>query len=373
MSELLANGASVLSATLAFPRVGVWHATVEIDADSADDFAGRVELDAGDAGVFVGTTQPNGASLFAGRVRAKIAGGRAGFGTWCEPKFYRSIVASTVLREALAVGQEVLSDGSTGVDAILPFWTRPEATVGESFEELVTSLGLVWRVLDDSSVWVGKETWPEAQLSADATVLEENPAERTAVLADGEKLRPGQTFQGRHVGRVEIVVGPSGSRTTAWFQESDAEGDPIRVALTKIVRQMTRTIDFLAAYPARVVKQNGDGSLELKPKSEKMPGMSRIPIRYGVPGVRAKVKAGSFVNVEFEHGDPSAPVATVWDRESVSELTVKADRVVVDATDVEVQKGRPLARVGDLVQVISTPPGTPAIGQILTGNNMHRG
>jgi hypothetical protein len=373
MSTILANGANVLRATLSFPRVGVWHATVDIDADAADAFVGRVEIDAGDAGVFVGTTPPNGVNVFVGRVRARVIGGAAGFGTICEPKFYRSMVASTVLRDVLDLGGEELSGTATGIDSVLPFWTRPEASVGEAFEELVASLGLSWRVLDDGTVWVGEETWPEAQLSADALVLEENPAERTAVLSDGEKLRPGQTYEGKHVGRVEIAISPQASRTTAWFQESDADGDPVRVALTKIVRQMTRTIDFLAAYPARVVKQNDDGTLELKLKSERMPAMSKIPIRYGIPGIRAKVKPGGFVNVEFEHGDPSMPCATVWDRESVSELTVKADKVIIDAADVDVQKGRPLARVGDMVQVISTAPGTPAIGQIMTGNNMHRG
>lgn len=365
------NGAPLIASTLAFPRVGTWFADLEVDAEEASAFD-RVAIET-DAGTFLGRIDPGTALAVGGRVKARAIGGNAGFRTPIEPKFYRSIPARTVLSDALAVGGEKLSPTSTDIDEILPFWTRHEATVGESFEECVAFLGCTWRVLDDGTVWVGKETWPAAKVGADAAILAEVPSARSALLADASKLRPGQTFNGRHVGRVEIETAAGGERTVAYFQDEDTDGDPVRVALTKIVRQMTRTIDFLAMYPARVVKQNGDGTLELRLSSERMPSMSRIPIRYGVPGVRAKVKAGSFVAVEFERGSPASPVATVWDRESVSELTIKADNVVVDAADIVAQNGRPLARLGDSVQVICTAPGTPAIGTIITGNNRHRG
>lgn len=365
---LRANDTLVLDAVFHFPISGVWHADLTIDADDAAPFKGSFTVSDDDVS-FECTPVPNGVDAFVGRVRAKVVGGKSGFAKQCEPKFYRAIPASTVLREALAVGGETLASTSTGIDLHLPFWTRPAASVGEAFEECVAWLDATWRVLDDGSVWVGTETWSEVTLPKDGVLLEENPVEKTAVFADAPAIRPGMSYEGRRIGRVELSVTPSETRSVVWFQESD----PVRTAFTKIVRQMTRTMDFLAMYPATVVSQNGDGSLELKMKSDRMPSMSRIPIRYGVPGVSAKIKSGSVVAVEFERGDPSSPVATVWNRESVSELTIKADRVVVDALDIEAQKGRPLARVGDMVQVISTAPGTPAIGQILTGNQSNRG
>lgn len=373
MSDLTANGRPVLVATVSFPRVGVWHAQLDIDADDITLFGGDVALVREDGSVFNGRVVTNGATAFADRVRARIIGGNAGFGTPCEPKFYRAIPASTVLRDALGEGGEALSGTSTGIDAQLPFWVRHEASVGEAFEECVASLGCVWRVLDDGTVWVGKETWPSVALPPEDFVLEEDGVARTATFANADGIRPGMTYEGRHIGRVEVTYAAAAARTKVWFQESDTDGDPVREALTKIVRQMTRTIDFLAMYPARVVAQNGDGTLELQLSSDRMPDMSRIPIRYGIPGIRAKVKKDSFVAVEFERGDPSAPVATVWDRESVSELTIKADKIVVDAQDIVAQQGRPLARKGDLVQVVCAPPGMPAVGQILTGNETNRG
>lgn len=366
---LKANGATVIESSFQFPVVGVWHAELTIDADDASPFADAIVIEGDDGLRFECTPVPNGVDAFVGRVRAKVVGGSSGFAKPCEPKFYRAIPASTVLKEALDVGGEKLSASSTGIDTHLPYWARPAVSVGEAFEECVSWLGATWRVLDDGSVWVGTESWPAFEMPKDGVLLSEDPADKTAVFADAPMVRPGMSYEGRNIGRVELSVTSEGTRSTVWFQDVD----PVRSALTKIVRQMTRTIDFLAMYPAQVVSQNGDGSLELKVASDRMPNMSRIMIRYGIPGVSAKVKAGSVVAVEFERGDPSAPVATVWDRSSVTELTIKADRVVVDAMDIEAQKGRPLARVGDMVQVISTAPGTPAIGQILTGNQSNRG
>jgi hypothetical protein len=300
-----------------------------------------------------------------------VVGGYAGFNKPCRAKFYRSMPADVMLRDVLTDGGENYSRTSTPRQQ-LPFWTRPVTSVAEAFEELVESVGCVWRVLDGGDTWVGEETWPEAQ-APDALVLDEDPAERTAVVADGGSIRPGQVFDGRHVSRVMLTFSPGAVRTTLWFQSPDDEGDRMRAALQKIVRQMTRTMDFLAKVPAKVVSQNGDGSLELRPVEPRWPGLSRIPIRYGVPGVRAKVKPGSIVAVEFENGDPAKPVATVWADESVADLTIKADRLVIDALDIDAQHGRPVARVGDLVSTLVSPVGTVAMGQIVTGNNTNRG
>jgi hypothetical protein len=46
-----------------------------------------------------------------------------------------------------------------------------------------------------------------------------------------------------------------------------------------------------------------------------------VPIRYGIPGVVAKVAAGGRVLVGFENGDPSRPVAELWDNASLVELS----------------------------------------------------
>lgn len=104
---------------------------------------------------------------------------------------------------------------------------------------------------------------------------------------------------------------------------------------------------------ARVVAQNGDGSLELVPDDARLPPLSGVPVRYGVPGMRAEVPEGARVLLEFIAGDPSKPIASLWE-------TTGATKLYLDTTgDVVVNGGTAkVARVGDNVAAAGTtiPP-----------------
>lgn len=123
--------------------------------------------------------------------------------------------------------------------------------------------------------------------------------------------------------------------------------------IEKIVLHLTARFDLMAAYPAKIVAQNSDGTLELKPESESLPSVSRVPIRLGLPGCRVKVKAGGRVLLTFEEGDPRRPVATLWDTTALEEISIVATgKVKVTAQSVELKpNGRPIACQGDMVRV----------------------
>lgn len=80
-------------------------------------------------------------------------------------------------------------------------------------------------------------------------------------------------------------------------------------------------MDYLAKYPATAVTQNGDGTLEIQPDDSRLPSLSSVPIRYGVPGVEARIANGGRVRLEFDAGDPARPIVTVWESASVTALT----------------------------------------------------
>jgi hypothetical protein len=104
--------------------------------------------------------------------------------------------------------------------------------------------------------------------------------------------------------------------------------DRFTVSFEAAVRRIFgQRIDFLAAYPARVVKQNADGTLELFPDYGRLPTYKNVPIRYGVPGVTATIAAGGRVLLEFAGGDPQRPIATVWESASVTLLTITASAI----------------------------------------------
>jgi hypothetical protein len=93
-------------------------------------------------------------------------------------------------------------------------------------------------------------------------------------------------------------------------------------------------IDYLAAYPCVAVSQNADGTLELVPDDKRIQGPSKVPIRYGVPGISATVAAGARVYLRWAGADPSKPYAEVWESAGVTgwNLTVNAGATVNIAT-----------------------------------------
>lgn len=151
--------------------------------------------------------------------------------------------------------------------------------------------------------------------------------------------------------------------------------DRYKAALESLVTRITGRYDFAIPYACAVISQNGDGTLELKPDSSAMPGLSNVPIRYGSPGVTATVSAGARCIVAFENADPSRPVVVGWDPTSPLILLNFGGG------------NQPVARVGDMAQgggpgqlvyifptvPIATPggpipTGTPIIGYISFGS-----
>jgi hypothetical protein len=103
--------------------------------------------------------------------------------------------------------------------------------------------------------------------------------------------------------------------------------DRLKANLIELVRVAFPGIDYQALYPARVVAQNVDGTLELQPDSARLPGLSHIPIRLGIPGASVKVSAGARVLVGFAGGSPAAPIATLWEAGGLVELAITATTI----------------------------------------------
>lgn len=157
--------------------------------------------------------------------------------------------------------------------------------------------------------------------------------------------------------------------------------DGLKQFILALVRAETTRIDFLAYYPAVVKAQNSDLSLELEPDDKRIPAMSKVPIRFGIPAVTCKVNAGSRVLMGFAGGDPSKPVATTWEGSTIMEFKqVVNGEIKLESSSVKLTAtgAQPVGRQGDMVMVGGPtvmiafgtplpPPGPPVPLVINTG------
>lgn len=140
--------------------------------------------------------------------------------------------------------------------------------------------------------------------------------------------------------------------------------DP-RTRLARFIRWCMRDVTFHKHYPSTVVRQDGM-FVDVQPDDEAIrgPGLSRVPLRIGVPGMTCTLADRARVLLSFDNGNPDQPAAALFDPGSVRE-------VVFDGGT------QALARQGDLVAVggaltIATfmtnpPPIPPTPAPMMTG------
>lgn len=137
--------------------------------------------------------------------------------------------------------------------------------------------------------------------------------------------------------------------------------DRFKLSIANVVRALIPSVDYLRAhYPGRVLKQNADGTLQIRPDATTLPDMTDVPIYSGVPGMTVEVAAGARVYVAFSEGSPQKPIAHLWESASVTRLNIDATQIVLNGGT------KTVARKGDAVSftLTSPPGGGPVTGTI---------
>lgn len=325
-----ANGVPCFKADVVRPRIGNWHADLTVNANAADRFSDAVEIVLAETLTLKGTAHRMG--VFGEDVYVRVIGGRGGFAVQLTPRGYTNVPARIPLSDCLREAGEVLSPSADpGVlQRFLPKWVRIRQTAGAELAALVAVAGAeAWRVLPDGSIWLGPETWAPAELEYDPIRFEPQLG-RLEFAADVPTVHPGQTwvapgeaYDGMRTSSIRHLVTAETIRHFAMFEEQGDGTDRLKAGLEAIFRtRLDPRIDAAACYWAKVIAQNADGTLELRPDSPKLPDLSKVPIRLGIPGTSVKVAAGARVVVEFADGDMTQPMATVWGTSSVTEITL---------------------------------------------------
>jgi hypothetical protein len=315
----------ILRAQLHVPRVGVWHADVELDGE--EEIEGDVEL-VFEGITWSGTVRRGG--VHHGRVQLLIVGGAGGLERDLEPKYYADAPSSIVVEDLMRESGETLSatTSQTALSVLLARWTRRRERCGVSLSDLAAVLGLDWRVLADGTVWLGVEAWTAARLEHD--VIEEDHARDYRVLGvDAPTLTPGTTLDDRRVSYVLHTIEPAAVRTEVWLEPTDVlEVDRPKRWLTRFIESLLRRVDRTALYPARVVSQAADGTLEVQIDDQRWPTLTKVQIRTFVPGATVKVANGARVLIGWDTGDARKPYAALWESGTLTDLTIAVQNII---------------------------------------------
>jgi hypothetical protein len=338
MALVTVNGLSVIEARITLPRSGRWGAELSVDSASTDSLTGQVTIDLGGQLQLVGTARQVGVHV--DLVTMEVVGGAAGLLKQIPAKAYQGVPLSLPLSDALATAGERLSPTSDAgfLSTFLPKWTRVRSTLQEELLNLLAKgpAGVVGRILPDGTLWVGVDTFPEVELAADLIRTDYN-SNQAELGVSVPTLLPGVTILGRRVEEVTHTITPKEVRTLLQF--AGAADDPTvepttsstTADLDRVVDRRIRHTRFHRVFPAKVVSQNADGTLELQPDGDLLPGLSGVPIRPFAPGVLINVAPGSRCGVKFESGDPQQPVAISFESGSGDVTKVSIGAGAADA------------------------------------------
>ncbi len=329
-----ARPVSPISAELRLPRMGAWYCDLDIDADVKQ--AGKVRFKLDDL-EHVGTIIPDKTGTEGSRAKCRVLAGNGRITSEVSPRSYShssGVTIGTVVRDILKDAGEDLSDlsDSAALDRRLARWHLAAGTAAQALTALAEKNGCAWRMLRDGTVWFGEETWPEVE--PEGVLTDEDWSSGHLTLAsETPNMVPGTVYQGQ---KIEHVVHRYGETLRTEIRTTSPGA-----ALQKALRGKQQEVDFSREYPCKVVTQNTDGTLQLLPDDEVMRsrGLDNVPIRYGMPGMKATIASGARCHLAFAAGDPSRPFVCSWEYDP-SKVTLVS---VLDG-------GRSFARVGDIVQ-----------------------
>lgn len=316
------NGVPLRCGRLVMPLVGVWHLVGELDAEEVPSVGASATIDL-EGSTLTGTVRRSGVETE--RVEVQIVGGAGGLSADVPPKFYSQPSVRIVILDILTSAGESLSPTADAaiLGGFLPTWTRAASTHGAALDAIVAAVGATWRVLEDGSVWIGRNAW-SAQTLVDAELVDDTASTARRVFADDLlAARPGRTIDGIRTALVVHCIEPGRYRTEAWpLRESSEESDPMRAAFAGAVRRVMRHVDYHAHYAGRVVSQAANLSLDVQLDVDTMPPVSGVRLAMLAPQVEVKVLPGARVLIGWQDGDPQKPYASLWEGGSLTSIAI---------------------------------------------------
>lgn len=299
------NGHACSAALITIPGTGLWSAGV--DLTEAAELSGVVTLQ------FLDTTWQGAiisGGVIDGRARYRVIAGAGLWGRELPPKAYANDAGLTprkIVADAAAEAGEVTPTGMS-TTALGKHFDRPAGPASFTLN-LVAPRG--WYAGADGAVVFGAR--PEVA-AATYPVTHKDPAMRVLTLAlanSAAGLLPGTATEYGTASDVELSSGPEGMRARLYASAATSRRPR---AYARLLAALDPQARFRGVFEYRVVTQTGE-RLNLQPirSRSQLPDLARVPVRAGVPGVKALHKLGSQVLVAFLDADPTRPCVVGFD------------------------------------------------------------
>lgn len=306
MASIKCNGLPVFDATITRPAYGRWSARLRVDSDTL--ITGKVTISTPGM-TLVGTVDPALSGIDTKVSELVVYGGAGGMTKEVPPRDYVGVTLRIVAGDLAQLVGETISPtvASSLLDTPVPRWTRLRGNAGSELKSLLDSVapGARWRILEDGTLWFGKHEWKDAAFIHTLVELSPTSGEKTIVV-EKPFLNPGVTFEGDKV--YEVVDDFSEPSVRQHYNTRKTSADIEKDAATA---RFEPVIQPLRLYPARVAQASTlGGPLEIVPDDPRLPPMSKVPVKPGLPGFKVRVPKDARVRFEFENGDRQKPVVT---------------------------------------------------------------
>jgi hypothetical protein len=308
MSDATLNGLAITRGNLTRPFEQAWTAEVELDGDApltgrvtltllGQDFVGSVVADPSDGLSLSGDV--------GGYQRCLIVGGAGGLTNPIEPdEFAQGALVQTVLQRFMQAGGETLAADIAPdlLVQVLPQWSWSAGTVRDALSALCENLGVIWRVKQDGTIWIGTPE-PIAVAPPEYIVADISPETGQALWALNEvTVEPDQIIDGLTVRKVVYSWEGDEMRAAVTFAPGPVQGLFALFALW--LKRIS--LDHYRIAAGRISTQNGDGTVQFQPDDSRYSGLKKVAIRAGLPDTQFTGLSGRAIS-GWEGATPTNP------------------------------------------------------------------
>lgn len=360
MSDATLNGQPVIRADHKQPYSGAWTAEIELDTDTRPlgaaslvllgrTWQGTVIADPADS-----TNALSGDS--GGWFRCRIVGGAGGLQKPVTPtEWSQGALVQTVLTYILGAGGEVQAAtiSTDLLGKVLPQWSIATSTVGEALSAFAETLGVIWRVLDDGTIWLGSPNM-QPVTAPDYILTDINPEMGAAEMdLNDSSLAVDQIIDGLTIRQVIYSWTTDKMRALVTYSPG-----PVNSLFRLFGMWLARVkLDNFRAVPGRINSQNSDQTVQFQPDDSRYSPLRRVAIRTGLPDTEVTIGANSRAVAAWEGASPTAPVL-------VNFGTSTATKIKLAASATPKQSARKGDAAGYLLCVVANVSGVPVVTQV---------